>query len=222
MVSLIAPTTAKPLYFPKSFRTLLFVPVSVIAGHAIAKCTRSLRPFSVSCGKIALIYPTIPNPNQLLASGFLPTRGSIMLDFLFVAILVIAAVLTLSIYLAGRHKKYALHKQIQIALSLIVLITIVAFEIDVRFFTDWRALAEPSTFYESGWVDIVLWIHLCFAIPTPFVWLYTVVMAARNFPKDPKPANYSRKHRFWGRVSAALLYLTVITGCVFYVVSFVA
>ena len=144
-----------------------------------------------------------------------------MLDFVFVAIFGIVIALTVSLFLVRVKKNYRRHKQFQITLAIILLITLVAFEIDIRFFSNWRSLAEPSAFYESGWVDRILWIHLCFAIPTPFAWAYTVIMALRSFPKDPQPSAYSRKHVFWGRLSAGLMYATAVTGCVFYVISFV-
>ena len=160
----------------------------------------------------------IPFP---VATGFLPARGSLMLDFVFVAIFVIALVLTFSIYTVKKSRNYRLHKRIQTALAIVVLIAIVAFEIDLRLFTDWRALARESAYYDSGWVDGLLIFHLCFAIPTPFVWLYTLWQGWRNFPSDPIPGEYSRRHRFWGWCSAILMYLTAVTGAAFYVISFV-
>ncbi len=167
------------------------------------------------------MYPiSEANPLTLVAAGFLPTRGSFMLDFVFLAIFVIPIVLAYSIYLVRIKKQFKRHKQIQLVTAAVVLVTIVAFEVDLRLFTNWRRLAEPSSLYDAGWVDVLLWIHLCFAVPTPIVWLITVVGALRNFPHDPVPCQYSRKHRLWGRASAGLMFMTSLTGCVFYVVAF--
>ena len=70
--------------------------------------------------------------------GFLPTRGSFMLDFVFVAMIAIIPVMTWSIvYLARIRHMYELHKRVQIALALVLLVAVVLFELDVRFFTDW-------------------------------------------------------------------------------------
>ena len=88
-------------------------------------------------------------------------------------------------------------------------------------FTDWRSLAASSIFYESGWVDRLLWLHLCFAIPTPLVWMYTVVMALKRIPAEPGPCEYAARHRFWGWLSAVLMYLTTLTAGLFYLASFV-
>ena len=144
-----------------------------------------------------------------------------MLDFVFLAMFAIVLVLSFSIVLVRRKKRYRLHKRIQIATALILLVTIVAFEIDMRFLTDWRELAEPSRYYASGAVGWSLAIHLLFAVPTPFVWIYTMIMALRNIPRDPQPCSYSGKHRFWGWLSAIMMYLTAATGWVFYILAFV-
>ena len=105
--------------------------------------------------------------------------------------------------------------------AFILLITIVAFEIDVRFLVDWNELAKPSAFYDSGWVHRCLGIHLAFAIPTPFVWIYAIVMALKHIPADPQPCRYSPQHKRWGWISAIMMFGTAFTGWVFYVLAFV-
>lgn len=157
---------------------------------------------------------------NLLASGFLPTRGSIVLDTVFLAMFASCAVLLMSIWLVRYRQKYKAHRKIQICLAAVLAIAIFVFEIDVRFLTDWRSLASSSRFYDSGIVDRALWIHLVFAIPTPFVWAYVVVQALRKFPKDVGPGEHSRSHRFWGWVAAGLMLMTAMTGCIFYWLAF--
>ena len=158
---------------------------------------------------------------SLLANGFLPTRGSFMLDFVFVAMFAVSAVMIASILLVRLRKQYQLHRSIQTALAIVLAVTVALFEIDVRFMIDWRELARPSAFYESGLVDWALWVHLAFAIPTPLVWGYVVVQALRKFPKPAHPGVHSRAHRFWGRIAAGLMLMTAITGCCFYWLAFV-
>lgn len=143
-----------------------------------------------------------------------------MLDFVFVAMFGIVAVLSFSIYLVKQKQKFRLHKRIQIATAIVLLVTIVAFEVDVRFITAWRQLAEPSAFYDSGAVDWSLAIHLMFAIPTPFLWIYTMVMALKRIPKEPGPCEYSPTHRRWGWISALMMFGTAVTGWVFYILAF--
>jgi uncharacterized membrane protein YozB (DUF420 family) len=156
----------------------------------------------------------------LVANGFLPTRGSIVLDAIFIGMFLISAAMIISVCLVRFRKQYRVHRRLQIWLAVFLAVAVVVFEIDVRFITDWRKLAEPSRFYESGMVDRWLWIHLAFAIPTPFIWIFVVVKALRKFAPDAVPNDHSRSHRFWGWIAVASMLMTAITGCVFYWLAF--
>ncbi len=153
--------------------------------------------------------------------GLLPTRGSLMLDVVTIAMLFIVIAMVYSIFEVRKRKNYRRHKLVQITLSSILLIAILAFEVDLQLFTDWRELAQPSQFYESGWVDRALYIHLLFAIPTPLVWTYVVVQALRKFETPPTPNAHSSQHRIAGRVAGVMMFLTASTGWCFYLLAFV-
>ena len=149
-----------------------------------------------------------------------------MLDFVALAMLAVVVVLALSIYLVRYKKNKRLHRTIQVATAVTLTLALIAFEIDVRFVTKWRELAQASPFYQSGWVDRCLWIHLLFAIPTPLVWGVVIYMALRRFKSDFSSemagSSFSQFHRISGRIAAALMFLTAITGWIFYYVAFVA
>ena len=158
--------------------------------------------------------------------GFLPTRGSLMLDFVFVAMFGIVPILAYSIYAVKYRGRFQLHKTIQIALGAVLLVAVAAFEIDVQFFNDWEVLAAESRFFTPGskWnnpVGYSLAIHLFFAIPTAFLWVYVIVQAVRKFPRPPAPGEHSRQHKFWARLAAIEMFLTAVTGWIFYVLAFV-
>ncbi len=157
--------------------------------------------------------------------GFLPTRGSIMLDVVFVAMFAIVPVLLLSIYLVKFRQQFALHKTIQIASAAVLLIAVVAFEVDVRLFTDWELLAVESPYYQPDvWcpVWIALAVHLCAAIPTPLLWIVVIVQALRRFPSPPVPGTHSGAHKTLGWIATMGMILTAVTGWIFYWMAFVA
>jgi uncharacterized membrane protein YozB (DUF420 family) len=110
-------------------------------------------------------------------------------------------------------------------MGVVLLIAVLAFEVDMRI-TGWTPRAEPSPFWSPGvwndWIDYSLAAHLVFAIPTPFLWAFTIVQAARRFPNPPGPGQYSLTHRRLGRVSAMATTLTAVTGWIFYWLAFVA
>jgi uncharacterized membrane protein YozB (DUF420 family) len=156
-----------------------------------------------------------------LAQGFLPTRGSYVLDTVFVAMFAISIVLLTSIYLV-KQGKYELHRKIQVTLSAVLLVAILVFEFDVRFITDWRAMASQSPFYESGLVGSALVVHLIFAIPTPFIWIVVLFRALKQFPRPVVPNAHSISHKFWAWIATVMMLATSITGCTFYWLAFIS
>jgi Protein of unknown function (DUF420). len=160
------------------------------------------------------------------STGFLGTRGSLMLDVVLLAMFAVLPLLALSIYLV-KQKKYAQHKLINLILGTVLLIAVLAFEIDMRFFTDWEVLAKDSPYFDEQhkWTSIAglaLIIHLCFAIPTPLLWIYVIVQALRKFPSPPLPGEHSRAHSKTAWLAAGGMLMTAITGGMFYYLAFVA
>jgi len=160
--------------------------------------------------------------------GFLGTRASLMLDVVFLTMFAVTPLMAWSIYLVkfrqpGETYKCEWHKRLQLALAAVLLVAVTAFEIDMRFVTkDWRSLAEASPYYASNIVDYSLWIHLCFAVPTPLLWIFVIVRALQKFPQPVTPSEYSLRHMLWGKIAAISMFMTAITGWVFYWLAFVA
>ncbi len=155
--------------------------------------------------------------------GFLPTRGSFMLDFVALAMVGVSLLLLLSVYLVKVHKQYRIHRLMQTVLAIVLLVTIVAFEIDIQFVKPyWRDVAAESPYFSTGWVDRSLVIHLLFAIPTPFFWAYLIISAYRRMGPAFENADYRLQHRRMGWIGTVLMLMTAVTGWVFYWVSFVA
>src|ERR1044071_9950383 len=82
------------------------------------------------------------------STGFLGTRGSLMLDVGFLAMFAVLPLLAASIYLV-KQQKYGLHKLINLILGGVLLVAVLAFEIDMRFFTDWEVLAKDSPYFDA-------------------------------------------------------------------------
>ena len=158
----------------------------------------------------------------LLANGFLATRGSWMLDFVSVVMLLVVAAMGYSIYLVRFEKNKRLHRMIQVVTAFALTVALVLFEVDMRLFTDWRESARLSPHYESGLVDWSLVIHLVFASPTPIVWGVVIVLAVKRFRTSFDQGQFNRIHRISGRIAAAMMLATAVTGWVFYYLAFVA
>ncbi len=157
--------------------------------------------------------------------GFLGTRASVMLDFVAVAMLVIVPLLLWSVRTARRGEWQA-HKLGQMLLGGVLLLAVVAFEIDMQFLTEWELRAEPSPLFDTAhkWtcpVGILLLLHLMFAIPAAVLWGVVIYRAVRNFPAPPTPGPHSAAHRRWGWLAVGETVMTAITGWMFYVTAFV-
>jgi hypothetical protein len=157
--------------------------------------------------------------------GFLGTRGSLMLDVVFLAMFAVLPVLAVSIALVKRGR-FELHKRLQLILGGILLVAVVAFELDMRIHGwEQRAMASPYFDPQAKWscpVGIVLLIHLFFAIPTAVLWTYVIVMALRKFASPPLPNAYSALHKRLGWLAAFEMTGTTVTGWIFYWLAFAA
>ncbi len=155
-------------------------------------------------------------------TGYLPFRGSFMLDTVVLAMVAVVVLLAVSLSLAGRGRVRA-HRNLQLGLAIVLGIAVTLFEIDLRFVTrDWQKLAEPSPYFAPGWVHRWLAIHLVFAVPTPIWWAVVIVRALRGFGSQLTPGAHSSWHRVAGRIAMVLMLGTAITGWIFYYVAFVA
>jgi hypothetical protein len=152
--------------------------------------------------------------------GFLGTRASFMLDFVFLALFAVIPILGWSIYEVKFNRRYQLHKTVQLVLGVVLLVTIALFEIDIRFLDDWTRRSAPETGEPAAIVWTSLWIHLVFAISTPFLWIFVTVQALRKIPNPPGPCKYSRQHLFWGKLAALDMLMTALTGWGFYLLAF--
>jgi len=152
-----------------------------------------------------------------LAAGFLPFRGSWMLDVVFLAMFAIVPILGLSIALVKRGQ-YRAHRTIQLVTAAILLVAVIAFEVDMRFFTDWRELAKPSPWFAA--CHALLYVHLAFAIPTPLLWAAILWGALRRFDANFQAPNYRQRHRTLGWAGMLAMLGTACTGILFYIVAF--
>ncbi|RMG36224.1 MAG: DUF420 domain-containing protein [Planctomycetota bacterium] len=159
--------------------------------------------------------------------GFLGYDTSFMLDVVVSALVLLVPGLAAGIF-AAKRGRYRLHRNIQLTLACVLLIAVMAFEVDLQWVHGgWEKVVNKDphhprlTAAQLESVRRVLWLHLVFAISTPPLWATTIVLALRRFPNPPAPAEHSLLHRRLGWVSTIDLVLTSATGLWFYVAAFV-
>ncbi len=153
--------------------------------------------------------------------GFLPSsRATFMLDLVALAMFAILPTLSVAISFVRKHRDYNSHKKMMTAIALVLGVAVVLFEIEMRL-VGWRHLAEPSPYF-STILFPSLYIHLVFSISTTLLLIATIFLAWRQFPVPPRPSAHSSRHKILGRLSAIGLFMTSVTGWVFYYLAFIA
>ncbi len=163
--------------------------------------------------------------------GFLGTRASLMLDLVVVAMAVVLPVLGGSIALVKYRHRYQLHKRIQLVLGAVLLVTVLAFEADMRI-NGWRQRAAASRFWgtasagtlagTTNWVD-GRWPCIFFSPPPPHCFgLSSSPERSGSFRVRRRRPRTAAWHRRWGKLAAIDMLLTALTGWLFYWMAFVA
>ena len=164
-----------------------------------------------------------------MGNGFLGNDASFMLDVVVCALVAVVPALLFSIYLVKFKRNYLLHRNLQVTLGVVLLLTVAAFEVDLQVVHGgWENIVKNAR--GEDWVNTpafaqvrnVLWIHLVFAISTPLMWAFTIILALKRFPSPPTPGEHSGLHKKLGWISAIDIPLTSVTGLLFYYLAFIA
>lgn len=159
-----------------------------------------------------------------MSHGFLGYRSTFMLDFVVTALVLIVPVLLLSLYLVKAKRNYAAHKTLQLILAAVVLVAVIAFEVDIRVHGGWREIVTSARTLSDEQLETVkqtLYVHLFFAISTPLLWGTTIVLALKRMPTPPAPCEHSQFHKTLGWLAVIDLVLTSATGLLFYYRAFI-
>lgn len=162
-----------------------------------------------------------------MSHGFLGYDGStFMLDFVVTALVLIVPALLVSLYLVKVRRNYTAHRNLQLALAGVLLVAVIAFEIDIRAHGGWQEIVGsrqiPLSTDQIEAAKQTLYVHLVFAISTPLLWATTIALALKRMPQPPAPCEHSRLHKTLGWLSVIDLVLTSATGLLFYYRAFVA
>jgi len=162
----------------------------------------------------------------MMRNGFLGYNATFMLDVVVCALVLVVPVLAWSIYLVKIRRDFVMHRRLQLLLAGVLLVTVVAFEIDVQIIHGgWQNVvmhARPDISAEElALAHALLRIHLIFATSTPVLWSVTIRQALSRFGNPPEPSAHSSRHFWLGWTSATDLVLTSLTGLLFYYFAFV-
>ncbi len=149
-----------------------------------------------------------------------------MLDFVVSALVLIVPLVLFSLFLVKIKKNYTGHRNLQILLGIVLLAAVSAFEIDMRMQGGWQEIVAkreiPFDATQMTEVRNILYVHLVFAITTPFLWVLTMFLALKNFPSPPVPTGHSKVHKLLGWCATIDLVMTSVTGLFWYYKAFIS
>jgi uncharacterized membrane protein YozB (DUF420 family) len=161
-----------------------------------------------------------------MTRGFLGYDASFMLDVVVCALVAVVPILVWAI-VEAKAGRFTRHRNIQLVLAAVLLLTVLLFELDMRLQGGWQNIvnhdaARPRLTGETlEQVRMLLYVHLCFAISTPVLWGATIYLALKRFPNPPMPGPHSQLHKKLGWISVIDLVMTSVTGLGFYYMAFV-
>jgi hypothetical protein len=170
-----------------------------------------------------------PGEDFGMKNGFLGYEASLMLDAVVCALVLVVPWLVFSIYTVKVKRNYLLHKNLQLALAVVLTLAVAAFEVDMQFVHGgWENIVNKNpeaprrSAEDMAAIRVMLYVHLCFAVTTPVLWAVTIALALKRFPRSAAPSPHSGLHKKLGWLSTFDLTLTSLTGLAFYYMAFIA
>jgi putative membrane protein len=155
-----------------------------------------------------------------MPSGFLGTRGDLLMDVVVVAIVLTPLLFLWAVRLA-RRGEYVRHRNLQTALLGTLLIAVVLFEVDIRLHGGTKAFMAESPYLGSPLLAWLLRVHVLVAVLSFGLWCFLVVSAWRA-RMDRTPSLFTPKHRRRGYWVFAGTVFTAVSGVWLYWLGFVA
>ena len=156
----------------------------------------------------------------MFPQGFLGTRADLLMDIVIVALLAVVPIVIYNWRLA-RNRRYARHKNLQIALAALLAVVVGLFEYNLRLQGGIFVATSASGYAGTATLNFWIYLHTFFAITTIFIWLGLIAASVRRFPNPPVPGEFSAAHRRWGRMGMIWMLVTGVTSLPVYIYGFV-
>ncbi len=141
------------------------------------------------------------------------------MDVVVVSLVLILPMLALS-WRWARARAFSQHRNLMTGLGASLAVVVTLFEIDMRLSGGIFEMTKDSAYAGTTLLNASIWGHTALSILTSILWAWLIIMSWRRFPRPPAPADFSARHRFWGRLGLIGMALTGITGVELYVLGF--
>jgi hypothetical protein len=154
--------------------------------------------------------------------GFLGTRADMLMDVVVLSFIVILPVLIWSWRLARHKRLYRLHRNVQLALALTLVVVVGVFEYDLSRSGGIFELTNGSAYSGTAVLNTAIYVHTLFAVAATLIWLALIVFSLWRFGAHPEPGSFSRTHRAWGKAGMITMMMAGLTSPPLYYLGFVA
>lgn len=148
-------------------------------------------------------------------------RCDVLMDIVVISMAVILPLLWYSIKKVREEKAYRVHKRIQLYMFIILFFVVNLFEWDMKQNGGIFEMVKGSSYEGKFFLNFMIYFHTFLSITTSLIWIILIIVSLIKFPKDPQPNNFSKRHKFWGRIGMWDMALTCITGLILYIFGFV-
>lgn len=148
------------------------------------------------------------------------TRSDLLIDLVVLSLVVVVPVLAVS-WWKVRQKAWLFHRNLMLGLSGVLFVAVVLFEWNLQARGGIFEITKESSFSGTTFLYTSIYVHTFFSISTSIIWLSLIILSLRRFPSPPRPNDFSRAHRIWGRIGMIDMLLTGVTGVEMYVVGLV-
>ncbi len=147
------------------------------------------------------------------------TRASLAVDFTYLMTLIAPVASWVSFRLA-RSRREDLHRRIQIAVLVLCVISVLAFEVNIRVAGGSGAFLAQAPNDAVGSARALLWAHISIAVITYGIWTYLAVVSSRRF-RVSLPGAFTKRHKRIGKLVFVGLWLTAASATGMYFLAFV-
>lgn len=155
----------------------------------------------------------------MFGPSFLGARGDGLIDIGMLSIVAVVPILIWSWRLA-RHKRWVLHKRVQLTTAAVLGVVVLLFEMDLNAQGGVFAVTAGSAYAGTATLSFWIWIHFAFAVSSTVVWLFLVLTSLFKFPNPPVPAAFPT-HRYFGRLAMLLMLGSGATAIPMYIYGFI-
>ena len=154
----------------------------------------------------------------MFTEGFLGTRAPLFMDFVTLIVAFLPLLVVLAIY-SAKKGYIRIHILLQLSLFLFSVVVVSYFEYGVRVDGGFAKFARESSIPE--WFNLSFLIfHIAISLLTSIWWAKTIWTGLRDYRKKVLPGSASPRHIRSGRLAAAGIALTSLTGVWVYLLLF--